>query len=151
MAGGAAEEVLLNREPIGTGSDDPKIAELLVDGDNEAALRREVRLLIAANYPTVLRIELSGSRRSGLGRSGLGALGRGRRGRAYAMAGAKAGGRSFIECPAPPVRRAAGAFSRYPGLLPRFNWGKRLNAARSVPLTYNRSICAAFSVSHRGG
>ena len=56
MAGGAAEEVLLNREPIGTGSDDPKIAELLTDADDELALRREVKLFLAANYPTLLRI-----------------------------------------------------------------------------------------------
>ena len=55
MAGGAAEEVLLNREPIGTGSDDPEIERLLTN-DDELALRREVRRFIASNYPPLLRI-----------------------------------------------------------------------------------------------
>src|SRR6187399_1650447 len=43
MGGGAAEEVVFDREPIGTGSDDQQIADLLEPDDDEIALRDEVR------------------------------------------------------------------------------------------------------------
>jgi hypothetical protein len=56
LAAGCAGELLLGREPVGGGTDDPEIASLLDATDNEAALRREVKLFIASNYPAVLRV-----------------------------------------------------------------------------------------------
>lgn len=53
MAGGEAERAVFGREPIGGGSDDRKIAELLTDDDDEAALRDEVRRLLELNAGTV--------------------------------------------------------------------------------------------------
>jgi hypothetical protein len=53
MAGGAAEEAVLGLEPIGTGSDDEQIADLLTDADDEDALRDGVRRLLALNAGTV--------------------------------------------------------------------------------------------------
>jgi hypothetical protein len=55
MAGCEGKSALLNREPTRGGTDDPRIAELL-DGEDEAVLRRQVRSFLAANYPTVLRV-----------------------------------------------------------------------------------------------
>jgi len=55
-AGAAGEEVIFNCKPIGGGTDDLAIAELLCTNDDEQQLRREVRLFIAANYPAVQRI-----------------------------------------------------------------------------------------------
>jgi hypothetical protein len=55
MAGCAGEEIF-HRTPLGGGSDDPQIARLLTAADDEASLRRQVRLFIAANYPAVRRI-----------------------------------------------------------------------------------------------
>jgi hypothetical protein len=55
MAGAEGEAALLGRAPIGGGTDDEKIAEL-IDGEDEEALRRQVRLFLANNYPVVLRV-----------------------------------------------------------------------------------------------
>jgi hypothetical protein len=53
MAGGEAERVVFDIEPVGTASDDVQIASLLVDGDDESALRDSVRRLIELNAGTV--------------------------------------------------------------------------------------------------
>jgi hypothetical protein len=56
ITGCEGEAALLNRVPVGGGSDDPRVAELLDVGEDEAELRREVRLFLAGNYPPVLRV-----------------------------------------------------------------------------------------------
>jgi hypothetical protein len=53
MAGCEAEAALLGCEPIGSGSDNLEIERLLCDADDEAALRRQVRLFVD---PAVTRI-----------------------------------------------------------------------------------------------
>ena len=53
MGGGEAERVIFDREPLGTSSDDLKIAALLDAGDDECALRSQVRHLLALNAGTV--------------------------------------------------------------------------------------------------
>ena len=53
MAGGEAERVVFDREPIGTGSDDQQIAALLEPGDNEVALRAEVVRFLDLNRGTL--------------------------------------------------------------------------------------------------
>ncbi len=53
MAGGEGKRVVFDSEPIGTGSDDPRIEQLLQDGDDEDALRAQVRDLLAANSGNV--------------------------------------------------------------------------------------------------
>ena len=65
MAGGAAEEVVFDQEPIGTGSDDLQIADLLGPDDNESALRDEVRRFLALNAGTLRYLA------SKLGRRGM--------------------------------------------------------------------------------
>jgi hypothetical protein len=52
-AGGAAEEVVFDRAPVGTGTDDERIANLLTTDDDEGALRADVRRLIELNAGTV--------------------------------------------------------------------------------------------------
>jgi hypothetical protein len=52
MAGGEAERVVFGREPIGSGSDDQRIATLLTD-DDEGALRAEVARLLGLNRGTL--------------------------------------------------------------------------------------------------
>jgi hypothetical protein len=55
-AGGEGEQLFFGCA-IGGGTDDPKIERLLRgDAKTEAALRRQVRLFVAANYPAVRRI-----------------------------------------------------------------------------------------------
>ena len=53
MAGCEAEAVVFDRDPIGGGSDEKQIAGLLADGDDEAALRAQVRDLLALNAGTI--------------------------------------------------------------------------------------------------
>jgi hypothetical protein len=55
LAAGCAAEELLFGNAIGGGSDDPKIGRLL-RGDDEDALRWEVKLFLAGNIPPVRRI-----------------------------------------------------------------------------------------------
>jgi hypothetical protein len=52
MGGGAAEELIFG-DAIGTGSDDEQIRDLLEPGDDEAALRDQVRQLLRWNVGTV--------------------------------------------------------------------------------------------------
>jgi hypothetical protein len=53
MAGGAAERVVFDRDPLGTGSDDQQIANLLGPDDDETALRDEVARFLDLNRGTL--------------------------------------------------------------------------------------------------
>jgi hypothetical protein len=53
MGGGEAERVVFDREPIGTGSDDQQIADLLGPDDDEVALRDKVRRFLRLNAGTL--------------------------------------------------------------------------------------------------
>ena len=63
MAGGGAERVIFDREPIGTGSDDQQIADLLGLDDDETALRDEVRRFLRLNAGTLRYIAAQLARR----------------------------------------------------------------------------------------
>ena len=71
MGGGAAEE------PIGTGSDDQQIADLLGPDDDEIALRDEVRRFLALNQGTLRYIAARLARRGMLSGDEVEALVRG--------------------------------------------------------------------------
>jgi hypothetical protein len=53
MAGCAAERVIFDRQPLGGGSDDVQIANLLGPDDDETALRDEVRRFLRLNAGTL--------------------------------------------------------------------------------------------------
>jgi hypothetical protein len=78
MAGGAAEEVIFDREPIGTGSDDQQIADLLGLDDNEVALRAEVARFLDLNRGTLRYLAARLARRGVLDGNEVAALVRGR-------------------------------------------------------------------------
>jgi hypothetical protein len=65
MAGGESERIIFG-EPRGDGSDLRQIAELLKDGDDEQALRDEVRKFLALNSGTVRYLAAKLSRRGQL-------------------------------------------------------------------------------------
>ncbi|HEY7193317.1 MAG TPA: hypothetical protein VH439_06210 [Gemmatimonadales bacterium] len=52
MGGGEAERIIFG-EPVGTGTDDEQIADLLTADDNEIALREQVRRLFGLNAGTL--------------------------------------------------------------------------------------------------
>ena len=78
MAGGGAERVIFDREPIGTGSDDQQIADLLGPDDDETALRDEVRRFLRLNAGTLHYIAAQLARRGVLSGDEVAALVRGR-------------------------------------------------------------------------
>ena len=78
MAGGGAERVIFDREPIGTGSDDQQIADLLGLDDDETALRDEVRRFLRLNAGTLHYIAAQLARRGVLSGDEVAALVRGR-------------------------------------------------------------------------
>jgi hypothetical protein len=78
MAGGGAERVIFDREPIGTGSDDQQIADLLGLDDDETALRDEVRRFLRLNAGTLRYIAAQLARRGVLSGDEVAALVRGR-------------------------------------------------------------------------
>jgi hypothetical protein len=53
MGGGAAEEVVFDRQPLGGGTDDVQIADLLGPDDGEDALRDEVCRFLRLNAGTL--------------------------------------------------------------------------------------------------
>jgi hypothetical protein len=79
MGGGAAEEVVFDRQPIGTGSDDQQIADLLGPDDHEVALRDEVRRFLALNQGTLRYVAARLARRGMLSGDEVEALVRPRR------------------------------------------------------------------------
>jgi hypothetical protein len=78
MAGGEAERVVFNHEPMGDGGDLEQIAELLEDGDDETAMRDGVRRLLELNSGTLRYLAARLARRGVLTGGEVEALVRGR-------------------------------------------------------------------------
>ena len=78
MAGGEAERVVFNREPVGDVDDKRRIADLLEQGDDEIGLRNGVRRLVELNAGTIRWLAAKLARRGSLTGDEVAAIVRGR-------------------------------------------------------------------------